>query len=375
MKSKIKSILLLHPFGIGDALFMTPIIRSLHESGVSTIDLILGSRTQELFEHHPCVNEIFVMDRDRIRNQSALQNVRELIPFLLNLRKKRYQAFLDFSLARQYAFFASFFLNIPVRIGFNYKNRGIFLTHRKELLKSFSDKHVVDYYFDLLDLISCPKASSEFELFTSGQDAVQAREVLRSLNLDRDERFLVVAPGGGESWGKDARLKRWPVKYFFELIKKIKEENAIGHFGKIVILGGKGERELGESLRQMDPEHFYNLCGQTSLRVAALLIKHSRLFIGNDGGLVHIASAMQTPTVALFGPVDPKVYAPYPQNSNRIAIANEGPECRPCYQNMRYNEACQHVDCLNTLYPNTVFQTIKEKGFFGSLNSNYITAK
>ncbi len=153
MSSNIKRILIVHPFGIGDALFITPVIHALHQNGAEKIDLLLGSRTKELFESNPRVNEIFVLDRNYLKSVPLAEKFIELISLLSRLKQNHYDTFLDFSLSRQYAFFAAFFLWIPNRVGFNYKNRGIFLTQKLTIERGFSAKHVVEYYQDLLALI------------------------------------------------------------------------------------------------------------------------------------------------------------------------------------------------------------------------------
>ena len=366
-KSNFERILIVHPFGIGDALFVTPVLRALHDQGAKKIDLVLGSRTRELFETNPFVDQIFVIDRDRLKKQSIFQNWYETAQFLKTLRKNHYELFLDFSLGRQYAFFTLLFLNISTRVGFSYKNRGIFLNRRMLLKQGFSERAVAEYYLALLDLISVPYSTNHLELYLTSEDEKRSVEILRSNGCDPNASYLAVAPGGGESWGKDARLKRWPVDHFFRLIQKIEKD--VVSFEKVLVLGGKREWELGEALTQLEPSRFRNLCGQLPLRSTAAALKHAQLLLANDGGLVHMASAVGTPTIAIFGPVDPKVYGPYPPSPERVAVTNDGPECRPCYQNMRYNSTCEHINCLNMLEPEYVFQKAERAGLFERLKS------
>ncbi len=362
MPSNVERVLIVHPFGIGDALFMTPVIRALNEQGAKKVDLFLGSRTQELFRHNPFVSEIFVMDHNQLKNKTFFERMAETGRLLKSLRKNHYDTLIDLSSLREYAFWAAFFVGIPRRVGFDYKNRGIFLTHRLPLERSFEKKHVIEYYIDLLRLLSVPTRQKTLQLFISEESIVEANRILKEAEVS--EPFIAVAPGGGESWGRDARLKRWPVQFFSELIQKI-ESGSQGM--KVVILGGKNEWELGESLRKLSPALFHNLAGKLSLLGSAAVLKRARLLIANDGGLVHMASAVGTPVAALFGPVDPAVYGPYPEDAKKVAIVNDGPECRPCYQNMRYQADCEHVNCLNTLFPDKVFKELDHRGFLKSL--------
>jgi ADP-heptose:LPS heptosyltransferase len=170
------------------------------------------------------------------------------------------------------------------------------------------------------------------------------------------ERFLAVAPGGGDSWGKEASFKRWPVKYFAELIKKIQAERDIHG---VAILGSRSERALCEELQAIVGPPSVVLAGETNLAQTAMTLKKSALFVGNDGGLVHLARALHVPLVAFYGPVPPEVYGPYPPSPDAIAVFKRGLECRPCYYKFRYNKECQTIACLTNLKPGEAFEQIK----------------
>ena len=100
MKSTVERVLIVHPFGIGDALFITPLIRAFHEHGAKKIDLVLGSRTKDLFAANPLIDEIFVVDRDELKRQSLVHNFKEITRLLWKLRANQYAA-----LNRQLNFF------------------------------------------------------------------------------------------------------------------------------------------------------------------------------------------------------------------------------------------------------------------------------
>lgn len=355
----VKRVLIINPFGIGDALFITPVIRALKEHGVREIDLLLGSRTREVFEYHPFVNRIFEWDK---RGTKGLK----LIRLLWDLRSRRYQAMFDYSLGRQYSFLAWAIWGIPFRIGFDFKNRGGFLTHKVDLPQGYREKSIVEFYRELAAFLGVERTANELEFFLSAEDRQRAHGILNQFGI-LNSSFIIVAPGGGESWGKDARLKRWPVGYFAEFVRKMSHQYG-PFFKSVLILGGKNEHFLGSALSEKLTDFtVHNLCGAVSIRTAGALMEHASLLVANDGGLVHMARALKTPMVALYGPVDPIVYGPYPPSPLVQAITNTGPECRPCYQNMRYNAACQHVDCLNTLTPDFVLETLKPRRFFEKL--------
>ena len=347
----LRRVLIVHPYGIGDFLFVTPVLRALRLiPTVETVDLLLGSRTREVVEHNPHINDIFVVDKDRAHQQTWLENLRENLDFGGKLRAKRYDLILDYSLRREHAFFGRFFLGIPRCAGFAYKKRATFHNIRLSLPEAFWKRHVVDFYCDLAEAAGIPVEDRFLEFYFPKPLSLIEAEVAVKLKL-LPGRFLAVAPGGGDSWGKDASFKRWPVKYFAELIAKIqKEQNLHG----IAILGSRSERTLCEELQAAIQPPSVVLAGETILAQTAMVLKKSAFFIGNDGGLVHLAHALQVPLLAIYGPVPPEVYGPYPPSPDAVPVWKQGLECRPCYYKFRYNNQCQTIACLKDLTPDEV---------------------
>jgi lipopolysaccharide heptosyltransferase II len=357
-------VLVVNPFGIGDALFITPMIRALHKTGVERIDLLLGSRTRAVFEHHSFIHQIFEWDKTRVRGVRAkLKRVRTLMEMFWHLIRNRYDVMIDCSLGRQYSFLGQFLFWIPRRIGFNYKNRGTFLTERLQLPRAFHEKPVTEYYLDLIRLIGVPIESQRMELFLSDEDERESQNLTAQEGIVEGERFIVVAPGGGESWGKDARLRRWPISHFADFVRELVNYSADAP-RHVFIVGSRGDMFRAEELRDLlRGISVHNVCGLTaSVRGTAALMKRSSLVIANDSGLVHVANAMQRPVVAIYGPVNPAVYGPYPSSQKTLAAHRFGPPCRPCYQNMRYQADCAGVECLSQLSGKEVFRQIMESG-------------
>ncbi len=379
----LRRVLIVHPYGIGDLLFVTPVMRALRLiPTVETVDLLLGSRTRAVVEHNPHVNDIFVADKDRAHRQNRLENLRDNLALGRKLRAKRYDLILDYSLCREHAFFGRFFWGIPRIAGFAYKKRAIFHTIRYPLPEAFWKRPVADFYCDLAEAAGIPVEDRFLEYYFPEPVSRIEAELAVPLKL-LPERFLAVAPGGGDSWGKDAPFKRWPVKHFAELVKRLKEERGIRG---VAILGSASERALCEELQAMIRSHAPSkeskvhgaspgnllgkenggqdrppsivLAGETTLAQTAMMLKKSALFIGNDGGLVHLAHALHVPLIALYGPVPPEVYGPYPPSSDAIAVSNQDLACRPCYYKFRYNSQCQTIACLRDLKPEDVFEQI-----------------
>lgn len=353
----LRRVLIVHPYGIGDLLFVTPVMRALRLiPTVETVDLLLGSRTREVVEHNPHINEIFVVDKDRAHRQNWLENFRDTIDLWRKLRARHYDLILDYSLRREHAFFGRFLLGIPRCAGFAYKKRATFHNIRYPLPEAFWKRPVVDFYCDLAEAAGIPVEDRFMEYYFPKAMALLEAEIALKLKL-LPERFFAVAPGGGDSWGKDASFKRWPVKYFAEFIKRLEEKRGIRG---VAILGSASERALCEELQAMINPPSVVLAGETTLAQTALVLKKSALFIGNDGGLVHLAHALHTPLVAFYGPVPPEVYGPFPPSPDAIAIFKRGLECRPCYNKFRYNHECQTLACLKDLTPDEAMRCLKK---------------
>ncbi len=357
----MKRVLVAQPFGIGDALFVTPLLRALkEEAGVEQLDLVLGSRTGEIFGTNPFIDKIFTVDMDHLREQGRVKSFFEIARLLFELRSRKYDLFVDCSLSRRYAFFAAFFLGIACRIGFNYKKRGTFLTRSLPLPEGYRDKHVIEYYSEMGKLAGVEVRINKPDFFLNPDDEIKAGTLMDGAVFSKSFSYLALAPGGGESWGKDAHFKRWSPDFFAQLLEKLSNEM---EFDGVVVLGSRNEFKLGEQVLASIKKPGLNLCGLALVRESAAILKNALLLLANDSGLVHIARALEVPTVALYGPVDEKIYGPYPPGPGYLALGREGLECRPCYRNFRYNADCSHRECLTRFYPDEVFEKIISNGF------------
>lgn len=362
----LRRVLIVHPYGIGDLLFVTPIMRALRLiPTVETVDLLLGSRTRAVVEHNPHINEIFVLDKDRYHAQTWQENLRDAWDLGRKLRAKCYDLLLDFSLRRENAFFGRFFWGIPKGAGFAYKKRAIFHTIRYPLPDGFWKRHAVDYYCDLAEAAGIPVEDRFLEYFFPKDTAAIEKEVSKKLcNLPGP--FLALSPGGGDSWGKEAAFKRWPTAYFAELIAILKNKTS---FQGVCILGSKSERDLCEGLQKMLKMPSVVLAGETSLVETAMVLKRSCFLIGNDGGLIHLARALHVPLVAFYGPVPQEVYGPYPPTAEAAAIFKQRLDCRPCYRKFRYHQECQTIECLQGLQPVDVMEQLEQQSFLKQIRS------
>ena len=352
-------VLVIQPYGLGDAVFMLPFLKALRDGRqVERIDVILGHRTAEIVEGSGLVDGIFIIDKDIWKARGCWYALRDKLRLFLTARQRRYTVFVDLSMQPEYGFWAKHMLGIPLRAGFDYKRRNRFLNRPLHLpAGGFQGKNMIEFYADLADLLGCHFSDPKPRLPVSKE---LAASVVRDLLVPNgiNDPYAVVSPAGGATWGQDARFKHWPAAHFVQLLRRLRQK---GCFGGIVVLGAEHATEIGEFLKRSLEGPVANLCGKTSIMQAVALCKAARMFIGNDGGLVHLAATQDIPIVAFYGPADPLVYGPYPRQEKFLEVSKRL-ACQPCYKGFRYNKACERIPCLNDLAPADVLEEMQRRG-------------
>lgn len=346
-------ILIINPFGIGDVLFTTPLIRNLkYHFPESFIGYVVNQRTAAFLIDYSKVNRVFVYERDhfnQLYHSSKIQFIQKGFEFLQEIKEVKFDLVIDLSLNGTMSFLM-WWIGIPRRIGFNYRNRSPFLT-TKITLDGYERKHVVDYYLSLLEELGCEVKSRELEFPLKDEDRQWAEVFLKKNGIASDDIVVGLVPGGGASWGKDAAYKRWAPEKYAKLADKIVEKFS----AHIILLGDQNEEELCRQVKTLMRSNACLACGETSVGQFAALLKSCRLNIVNDGGPLHVAVAVGAKTVSIFGPVDPLVYGPLRHDH---VVVTKDLACRPCYRRFRMAQ-CSHISCLKTIEVEEVFEKVE----------------
>lgn len=347
-------ILIINPYGIGDVLFTTPVISNLRLAYPNaTIAYLANRRTADFLKFNPEIARVFIYERDdfvETYRRNPLEFIQKSFELFNSIKKEGFDMIFDFSLNSTFGFLSAV-CGIKKRVGFDYKKRGRFLTHRLPMV-GYEEKHVIEYYLDLLRLIKLPVPVKHMTMDLPREDIQWAKEWLKEHNINSAKPLIAVLPGGGASWGKAARYKRWPASNYAHLIDKIVEN----FDADIILLGDPKEEDLcREVVNQAHfPVHF--AVGKTSVLRLAALLKLCQGAIVNDGGPLHVAEAVGTKTVSIFGPVDPQVYGPYPVGNH--AVVQKGLPCQPCYRRFRM-ASCSHISCLGELSVDDVYRKVQ----------------
>jgi lipopolysaccharide heptosyltransferase II len=155
-------------------------------------------------------------------------------------------------------------------------------------------------------------------MWLTPEDDAKAERLAQELGIPMDRPWVVIHPGA-RYW-----FKAWPVERFAEVADRL-----IDRFGCQVLVGGSPEeRALIQSVVGQAKSRLLSLAGRSDVRTLAALLKRSALFLGNDTGAMHIAAAMGTPVVALFGPSNPTEWGPRGGPAN---VIYKGLDCRICF--------------------------------------------
>ena len=351
-----KSIIVFNPFGIGDVLFSMPLVKVLNKNFPDAkIYYISNKRVYSILRNMPYLENVIIFEKDRFRHlakKSKIKFLKEFIAFLRKIKSCRAGLMVDLSLNYQ-ASLAGKLLNIPKRIGFNYRSRGKFLTDKLEL-EGFEKKHVVLYYLDLLKLINVEAQKENFTEVVTSREGDEWSDLFIKENHFAGKFIIGLTPGGGRSWGVDARYRRWPVSNFAHVADRLIDTFNVS----IILFGDKEEAPLCNNVESFMHSKVVNMGGKTNIAQFMSLLKKCRLFLCNEGGPLHIAVALGVPTVSIFGPVDEKIYGPYAKDTQSNIVVSEREKCSPCYSKFKHTK-CATIKCLESISEYKVFDAVK----------------
>lgn len=355
--SGLNRILIVNPFGIGDVLFSTPLVRAIRRAfPTAYLAYLCNRRTQEILRRNSHLDELFIYEKDELlalwRRQKGLA-IRAVVNLLRQLRSRRFEVVVDLSLGERYSFILAL-LGVPRRIGFDFRHRGRFLTHRF-VMEGYQDQHVVEYYAQLLEMIGIHLHDRVFELVPTEEDRRVAEQRLVALQLGNGRPLIGLVPAGGVSWGLEAHFRRWSKDGFIQVGQALSDR----YGATLLVFGEPQDHDICAQIAKAIGASAIDLSGQTTLGQFVSLVARCELVISNDGGPIHIAASQGVRTVSIFGPVDPSVYGPCGSTANHRVVTKLLP-CRPCYHQFKLPPCPYNRACLNDLLADDVLAAVNE---------------
>ncbi|MBN2564881.1 MAG: lipopolysaccharide heptosyltransferase II [Candidatus Eisenbacteria bacterium] len=324
----VESILVIRLYFIGDVLLSTPVLEALGRSFPNaSLTVAIKRRAGDVLLGNPFVDETIVYDA-----VGNYHNPGWIWRLARSMRQRKFSLSVD--LTGDYRSSWMVLASDPAfRVGFNRVGMGFLLDRR---MPYRAPGHVVDHLLSVVEPIGATADDPSPRLYLSDEERRDAEELLSAVGLASGRALAALAPGA--NW----LLRRWPPERFGALARWLVDRHGLA----TVIVGSRDDVGLAETVVRASGGAATSLAGRTSLRVAAAVAARASVFVGNDSGPLHMAAAVGTPVVGLFGPNTPLRFAP--RGAPSRVVYSSFP-CSPCGQRgcSRTGETCMQAISLD----------------------------
>ena len=311
-------VLVIQTAFLGDVVLTTPLLSVLAQQH-GPVDVVTTPAAASLLEHHPAVAAVYPYDK-----HGAAKGWRGLRRLGSALRARRYRSvYLPHRSWRSATL--ALWSGAAERVGFADSPAGLTYTRRVARPKS---GHEVERLLALAQPL--PGAAPPVTLGLTAADHAAAEAWLAARGVPPG--FTAMAPGS--VWG----TKRWP--YYGDLAARIE--------GPVVIVGGREDAPLAQAIVEGSGGKVVSAAGELTLRQSAALIRRARILVTNDSAPLHLATAMGTPVLALFGPTVPE-FGFGPRGTGDVTLGHGELSCRPCSRHGPQVCPLGHHRCLRDL--------------------------
>ena len=328
-----RNILVIKLRHIGDVLLSTPVLRALRDAYPDAqLTMLVNRGTEGLLAHNPDVNEVLCVEKGAWDAQ---------LKFVRMLRRRGFDCVIDLTDGDRSAAI-SLTTGASVRVGFNAEHRWRGLLYSAVATPRPMDQHRVEYDLCALRKLGLDPKSGTPLVHVSPAEEQMVETWLQEAGLrssGNSPLLLLVQPGARYA------LKVWPHERFADLADRLADR-----FSCRILLGGdQREREIAEQIARKTRCAPKVVAGKFSLLQFAALVKRCALFVGSDGGAMHIAAAMGTPVVALFGPTYPRRWGP---RGGPTQVIYKGLDCRACYHPtcLRGDDSCMQQITVDEVF-------------------------
>ncbi|MBI5740232.1 MAG: glycosyltransferase family 9 protein [Nitrospirae bacterium] len=341
---EVMNILIIRTAYIGDVIMTLPVLKPLRERFPNArITFLTGIKSAEVISNNPYVDEVLTYDAFWFYGKKGKKVMPEYLHFLKHLRAKMYDLVIEARADIRDILMLVYPSRSRYKVSYNVGGGGYLLTHTvpyREL------KHKVEYHLDMARYLGCNDGPVEWSIYLTPVEEKKAGDILGKLGVPSDRPLVAMHPGAR------LQLKCWSAKGFAVVADRLIEESG----ANIIFTGSPDEVDLVKRIEKIMRNRPVVLAGETTIREMASILKKCDLFICNDSSPLHIASAMKTPTVAIFGPSKSRETGPY-GNTHRVVEKDF-----PC----RYDcdeSTCRHTmhnECMTAIGPDDVINAAME---------------
>ena len=320
-------ILLIRLSSLGDVVLTTPAIRAVRANFPNAhIAMLVAKQSADVLRENPNLDEIITFDR-----LAKDKDTGEMWRIVRLLRERKFTLAIDL----QRKFRTEMHLSgATERVG-----KGWLCTTR---VLEQGNKHATSHYFDLLHAVDIPAEDQKLELFLAESERRDAVQRLKTAGVVDARLKVGLFPGAG--W----KLREWMPERFAAIGDRL-----VQHFdADVLIFGGQKESELVHTVVNLMHTHAIPFAGNLQIRQLAACIEQCDLFVTNDTGPMHIAAAVGTPTISLFGPGNHIRFQPLGALHETIRHAVP---CSPCKQ---FTDKCKDNICMKGIGVDEVWNSI-----------------
>ena len=329
-----RKILVVRPDHLGDLLFLTPALRRLRQSfPLAEIVGLVGPWGVPVLGRNPDLSRLIAWDFpwfDRRPRRSLIGPYLSLFQLARRLRREQFDVALQFRPDFWWGALAVRLAGIPEQVGYDVP-----------LVRPFIDRAIPIQHglaaaaenLRLVAAVAGPGDAGGLEFPLAPAERQRAVELLRPIP---DDRCLVAIQVGA-----GARVKLWPLDRLAAVGRGLRDRSG----ATLVVVGGESEGEAVSTVVRGIGERAFGLAGQTTVGELAAVLERCQLAVGPDSGPLHLAVAVGTPTLHLFGPADATRFGPYGDPERHRVIRAEWP-CAPCDRLDFAGSDLERHDCM-----------------------------
>lgn len=316
---------------LGDVLLTTPLVRRLREVFPrAEIVYLTEAAYAPLLAHNPHLDEVLAFPP----HASAAAQAQ----FYRSLRRRRFDLAIDL-FGNPRTALLTWLTGAPVRVGGDFRGRGKLYSHR--VPASTGNPDAIAFHLRSLEMLGIAARDKRTEFFLMPEERLWAQSFLAMQDIDPARPLVGMHPGA--TWPN----KRWPASHFGEVARALLAAGV-----QVLLTQGPQEALIVAAVKQQAPG--VTVLPVLSLRETAAVQARCSAFVSNDCGILHLAVAVGTPTVGLFGPSQKEIWFPYETAKGHVAV-DLTIDCRPCHKNFC---PLQHLNCQKQLLPLRVLPAV-----------------
>lgn len=334
INSSTKRILFIKPSSLGDIIHCLPVLKAIrHKWPDAKISWVIKDIYADIVIRNPLIDDLILLRKNSLTTS------------ILSFRKKLRDGSFDLAVDVQGLFrsgLIAFLSGAAVRVGFSNAREMAPLFYTRKVDADLN-LHAVDRNLKLAASLGCENQEIKFPIAVSKEAQEEASDFLRKNKLDTGQPLITFVPGA--RWEK----KKWPSQSFSRLGDLLNQELRAG----IILAGSRQEEGLIHKIRGAMKNSSVEVVDFSLTKLTALLTR-SDVVVTNDSGPMHIAAAVGTPVVALFGPTDPQRTGPY---TKRCLIIRKEMNCMPCFR-----KPCSQnsFECMESIAVEEAFEGVKQ---------------